>query len=311
MKLAAFTLGDTSKASSRLRSFYLFQDAPRHKIEILRNLSFKAVGSCDAIHLQKVLTYQMLIWLPVWRLNRLKIIYDIDDQPGSLKAKLGFMVAIFFSNFLTVDTDGRRTYWKKLFPWKKIIVVPDVMDKKEGTSIVYPRIYSDSSTNFFWIGHQDNISSIQKFVPKLYSLNARLILCTNVQTLDKELFKEWPVDLLQWEEEITFSSHNLGSFMILSHDQDKSALFKSNNKMVLAILSGLIPIVSNTPEYKDLAKLLGLEFLIYNHIDEIESIIRHCSSIDWKKTLQDCQAQLQQTYSSKAVFQQFLNQILI
>ena len=75
--------------------------------------------------------FQIFFWLIVWRTNRINIIYDLDDQPGSFKAKLGFMLAIFLSNTLTVDTSSRKQYWKKIFPRKNVVIIPDIPDKKE------------------------------------------------------------------------------------------------------------------------------------------------------------------------------------
>ena len=98
MRLAAFSLGDTAKASSRLRSFYLFQYAHDFDIEVLRDIAYNKALNCNIVHIQKVLSYQLLFWMPIWRLFHVKVIYDLDDQPGTFRARLGFILAIFFEN---------------------------------------------------------------------------------------------------------------------------------------------------------------------------------------------------------------------
>jgi hypothetical protein len=310
MRLAAFTIGDLGKASSRLRSFYLFRHASSSNIEVLRNISYQEACSCQIIHLQKIMDFQIFFWLIVWRTNRINIIYDLDDQPGSFKAKLGFMLAIFLSNTLTVDTSSRKQYWKKIFPRKNVVIIPDIADKKENIKNISPRINTDPSINFFWLGHHENISSIETSFSVIRNLNSRLIICTNLVEIDENSLKKWPIDFLQWREDIVFSSLNLNSFMILSHNHDEDSIYKSSNKMVLAILAGFIPIISRTPEYESLAKELDLEFLLFDEFREVPLIAQRASSTNWPIVLTNCQLRLDEMYSSKAVLNIFLNQCI-
>jgi hypothetical protein len=310
MQLAAFTIGDLGKASSRVRSFYLFRHAPSSNIEVLRNISYQEACSCQIIHLQKIMDFQIFFWLVVWRSNRINIIYDLDDQPGSFKAKLGFMLAIFLSNTLTVDTCSRKQYWKKIFPRKNVVIIPDIADKKENTKNISPRINTDPSINFFWIGHHENISSIQDFFPFLDIFQSRLLICTDINQLDSSIFKSFPIDFIQWQRDITFSSQKMNSFMLLSHNYDEASQMKSNNKMVLAIYSGFIPIVSRTPQYEFLAKELNLEFLIFDDFSEVFSIANEAQSRDWSTIFDSSQKKLDKIYSRKSVLKKFLDECL-
>jgi hypothetical protein len=308
MRLAAFSLGDTAKASSRLRSFYLFQYAHDFDIEVLRDIAYNKALNCNIVHIQKVLSYQLLFWMPIWRLFHVKVIYDLDDQPGTFRARLGFILAIFFSSILTVDSNSRKDYWLKIFKNKKIVVIPGVLDKKDDTPLVPPRI-SHSSPDFFWIGHPENLSSIYDFFPILETLNARLLVCTDLNKVDKAFIENRPIDLMDWEEDIAFSNKELNSFIILNHGHDINSIHKSNNKMVLAILAGFIPIASNTQDYELLAKNLNLEFLLFKNFEEIPKIYEEAMKFNWDKIFHDNQAQLVSMYSSKSVLNFFIDNV--
>ena len=65
MRLAAFTIGDLGKASSRLRSFYLFRHATSSNIEVLRNISYQEACRCQIIHLQKIMDFQIFFEVPM------------------------------------------------------------------------------------------------------------------------------------------------------------------------------------------------------------------------------------------------------
>lgn len=305
IELAAFTLHDLSKASSRLRSFYLLSSCEEYDIKVLRNISYKDASKCQIIHLQSVLDNRLFFWLIFWRFKKINIIYDIADQPGSWRAKLGYLFTIALSTSLTVNTQDRLIYWQKIFFFKKIIVLPDIIDKGKNITNSLPRINDDPSINFFWIGHHENIPSIQKFFPLLDIHKSRLLICTNIDKVSGSDFESYPIDLLQWEQDITFSSQRMNSFMLLSHNHNENSLMKSNNKMVLAIYSGFIPIVSRTPEYESLAKELGLEFLLFDDFNEVFSIAKKALSHDWCDILERAQSQLNKKFSRKAVFSIF------
>ena len=306
IELAAFTLHNITKASSRLRSFYLLSNSEKQGIKVFRNISYKEACKCQVIHLQSVLNLRLLFWQIIWRLKKINIIYDIADQPGSWKSKLGYLAAIFFSNTLTVNTQDRLIYWKKFFPFKKIIVLPDIIDKGKNVPDLLPRIYNDSSINFFWICHHQNIPSIQKFFPLLYSFKSRLLICTDIVQVDNSAFDGHSIDLLQWEQDITFSNKKMNSFMLLRHNHNKNSLMKSNNKMVLAICSGFIPIVSRTPEYEVLAKELNLEFLLFDDFDEVFSIAKDAPSHNWNDILDRAQSYIEKNFSRTAVLTTFI-----
>ena len=307
LELAAYSLHDISKASSRLRSFYLLSESDKYNIRVFRDLSYYEASKCQVIHLQSVLNIYLLFWLILWRINKINIIYDIADQPGSWKSTLGFLFAIFLSNTLTVNTNARLLYWQKFFPFKNIVVIPDIIDKPLSISCLQPRILNDASINFLWIGHEENIPSIEGFFPTLDACKSRLLICTNIKKIDSSSIDGFPIDLLQWREDITFQKHNMHSFMLLSHNHNKNSVMKSNNKMVLAICSGFIPIVSRTPEYEALAKELNLEFLLFDDFSEVFSIAKVALSKDWTIIFKRTQSHLEKKLSRMAVFNMFKN----
>ena len=61
MKIAAFSIGNIHRASSRLRSFYLFADAANFSIDIIRPSRFRDAFNADVVHIQKILSIKLFI----------------------------------------------------------------------------------------------------------------------------------------------------------------------------------------------------------------------------------------------------------
>ena len=266
MRIAAYTVGNIDVASSRLRSFYLFSMANEFGIHVSRPVRYREGFGYDVVHIQKILSLKIILAIICYRLTGSKVIFDIDDQPGTkIVSFLGSLAILYLSSVITVDTEPRKRYWKKYLFFKSIVVINDVADTVDPNLQIKIRNNSINSTGFFWIGHSSNISSIKKFIKlvdlsKLYSLT----ISTNGNDIE-ELKTKYPyINFLPWTRTIAFENDIPAKFMILNHDIGKDAQLKSDNKMVLSILSGFIPIVSKTYAYEKLAKALNIEstFLI-------------------------------------------------
>jgi len=102
------------------------------------------------------------------------------------------------------------------------------------------------------------------------------------------------------------------AYMILNHDTgvDPDAIYKSENKMVLSIASGLIPVVSRTPAYEMLAQALDAERLIFNELDEVFSITESLDPIWIQNFLIRARQYILDNYTDKRVFLKFKEQCM-
>ncbi len=93
--------------------------------------------------------------------------------------------------------------------------------------------------------------------------------------------------------------------MILNHSShlDGHAKYKSENKMVTAIASGLIPVVSSSPAYLELAIALDAKRLVFNSLEEVPIILNNLED-EWIKNFSiRAKAYIKDHYSHEIIFQ--------
>ena len=316
MKLAAYTIGDISRASSRLRSFYLFSSASAFSIDVIRPSRFREALSVDIVHIQKILAIKLFFALIAYRFLGIKVIYDIDDQPGSgrksrftsLLAFLGYWLACLLASCVTVDTEERKQFWKKFLPNKKIVVLNDIADKNEFSLSVECRSSRVDAKGFFWIGYACNFPSILSFLTILKNSQSYNLTASVEETEISSLRIKYPfVKFFPWTDGIAFDPRIKSRYMILNHSHDSSSHYKSENKMILAILAGYVPIVSRTPAYERLAKLINAEFLLFDKFEDVPVIIERLNNFNLDKFFDFSIQIINQRYSRNSVFLKFLN----
>jgi hypothetical protein len=311
MKLAAFTVGGIDRASSRLRSFYLFSASDLFDLKVIRPSRYRDAIRCDAVHIQKIISYRLIAAIFIYRLFGLKVIFDIDDQPVSLKSFLGYYVALFLSSVICVDTEERKCYWKRFFSEKKIIVINDIADADCDDLEVRNRSESLDNQSFFWVGYSCNFISLHDLIVHNQSTSDVRFIISIEENAIPLLSKKYPsVEYIPWFDGVAYDDRVRSRYMVLNHNQDEASLMKSDNKMVLAILAGFIPIVSRTPAYERLAKSLNAEYLIFDNIYDVIKISSSLSEADPQYFFNESIKYLNANYSRKAVLSKFYTKIL-
>ena len=307
-KISAHCIGDINSASSRLRSYYLFDPENTGDIVIYRNAKGIKSIYCDILHLQKC--YQPIHFLNaiIFRLLGKTVIFDIDDQAVKLKHRFAIIVMLKISNTVTTDTEERKIYLSKYIDKNKIHVLHDIVDISPRMDINSYIVPQRNIENIAWIGHRDNFESICKIInSKLVNSKFGIIVVTNI-TQDNKLVKEYPsIKFINWSIDIMLGTEVDAKYVVLSHNAtcDKNAVYKSENKMVLSIASGFIPIVSRSPSYSRLAKKINAECLLFDNISDIPNIIRSLT-VKWEKDFFNrSKRYIVNNYSQKAVFSEF------
>ena len=95
--------------------------------------------------------------------------------------------------------------------------------------------------------------------------------------------------------------------MILNHDKaaDSNASYKSENKMITAIASGLIPIVNASPAYRELAIKLDANQIIFNEIKQINRVIDNLEVSLMEDFISRAQEYIIENYSNTVVLKHF------
>ena len=321
MKIAAYTIGSIERASSRLRSFYLFDLANKLNIEVIRPSRYRDAlkKDVDLVHIQKIISIGLPFMVILYRLKGIKVVYDLDDQPGRPNVILGSMIFLGYfivsllSSVLVVNTQIRKLYWKKYLPFKKIIVIHDVADVADVNLKIMDRSNISSNDTFFWTGYSANLKSIAAFLDVVKTTNQyNLIVSTEEKAIAQLKNKYSFVEFIPWFDGVAYDPKINAKFMILNHSlDDGNSRFKSENKMLLAILAGFVPIVSRTPAYEKLAKLLGAEFLLFDHIDDIVKKIDKLRGMEFYEFFSESNAIIYDNYSKESVLSNFHKKVIL
>lgn len=276
LRIAAYTNGDVRTASARLRSFYLFDFQKEAELSVERELPLLQSLRSNVLHLQKCYLPKYLLQAMLFRILGKAVVFDIDDQAVQLKHRIALIAMFHVSSFVTTDTPEREEFICNYVNRKKVVVLKDIVDVEPGRSELTVPKGLNKANGLLWIGHRDNFPSILPVINSdLTKRGFRFIVVTKI-TENDELAKAHPtVEFMQWERDITLDREIGARYMVLNHDStaDANAKYKSENKMVLSIVSGLIPIVSRTPSYLRLAQMLDAERLVFDEVEEIPGIL--------------------------------------
>ena len=294
MNVAAFTSGDVDFASSRMRSFYIFQSRIWKKHNIAFNPCIYSIHKFHCIHIQKKFTLNFILVAIFSRILGKMVVFDIDDQAQKKLHKIAVFIMVVVSSMVTTDTCTRKKYLKKITRKKAIYVIPDVLDEDGALT---PRRYKDESskirltknTVILWVGNADNYNSFRHII-ELDSKLAKyeVLIITDLLkgrniSLDHPNYsiKQWSND---WRKKLKF---DCDYYMVLNHNapEDKNSVYKSENKMLTAICSYIVPIVSDTYSYRLLAKSINAEYLVFNKYNSVYDIISKVKSngVEWRK----------------------------
>jgi len=188
--------------------------------------------------------------------------------------------------------------------------LPDVIDVDPNKPFPKINLFNLKYKNIFWLGDQANFISIEQLVLKLeFIKDIKLTVAINPKAV--YFFQvQYPwVDFIPWEKDILFSREDfIGSLMVLNHGTDKAAYMKSENKMVLAIVAGLIPLVSSSPAYKELAKKLHASNLVYKDDSHLLFLIRkiHKNKFNLSDFYKKNIVYIRKKYDSEVILKKFI-----
>ena len=282
--ISIYAHGDIKVASTRLRGHYLFLSSQNYGYRTFYNESFLTSLSKDILYLQMVYKPKNIIQAIIYRLLRKRVIFDIDDAAVFLKHKIAMLFLANIASHVTVDTHARKGFWGKRILFNLPIVIRDTIDLDPIKNNEFVKRKLSSDGGILWIGNRENLHSIEPLLESQEAFGGRTIyIASNFLKNDpvKTLYKN--IHFIDWELDISYKTEIINaSFMVLNHiaDVDTYSKYKSENKMVTAIASGLIPIVSASPAYSELAGRLEASRIVFNSLDEVPGILDSLED-DW------------------------------
>lgn len=308
MKISAYTVGDINLASSRLRSFYLFYSSERYGVNVIQDLNIWQSIKCDYLHLQSCYKPKYIAQAILFRLLGKNVIFDVSDIPSRKIHFIFFLLAAIIANSVTVPVEHTRVFLGRYLNIRKINVISDVLDVHPNKIKDLNFIRNKESKGIFWTGHPGNLESIESFIQaERLREDYQLVVITKLNEI-KHYKDSYPwVKFLEWNLDSVLDCNVDMGYALLNHTID----FKSENKMVLSIALGLIPIVSRTPAYMALAKELEADRLVFDNLSQVFDIIKNLDAVWVNDFKLRAKAYVLERYSSAAVFSFFSSKCLV
>jgi len=323
LKIAAFTDSGIQMASSRLRSFYVFQSPVWKDHDVIFNPKFSTISSFECLHLQKVLKPRYILLALYARLTGKQVIYDIDDQTNKIKYLIPLLLMVFLANTVVTDTELRKKYLRGKTRKKNINVIGDALDInqydqncKNLLRAVSLKAESKEKTIILWVGNVDNFNSFKVLIEADERFfQYEIVVITDISNPSKVVLNHPNYSVKQWSINwASYLNNKNRYFMLLNHNDinDKNSIYKSEVKMTSAIYNYIMPIVSKSHAYSTFAKSLNAEFLVFNKDIAPFDILVKMESKDneffddfFKKSIQ----YIEKNYSSNVVAKKLFNLI--
>lgn len=311
--------GTVHTASSRLRCHGLARELARLGCQV--HLGLDPAVLPDVLYVQKRVTPDILAHARAVRGQGGGVIFDIDDWGSALDwvkadpALLADFLAL--CSAVTVDTDVRAEVLAQEDAYRAVRrfwVIPDPVDYVDDAIEAMPATDApDRLLRGCWFGNAPNLA------PALPAIQAALAsgrvggfsVITNEQFVP-QLQQLWPMLAVEsWNLETFAQRLRDHDFCLLIHDTGTEGTQKSNNKMLAALAQGVVPLVSNTPAYAELADRIGAPGLVLDSSDQVGAKLHPVSmkALRASSTGEACRVELE-ALLPHAVAQRFLEKIM-
>ncbi len=232
-------------------------------------------------------------------------LFHFDDDPAisSLKvsrdARRKFIAACFgsdiydFSRYLPsyevadlylMPTPLHRKVLASQF-YRPVYYMPEAIDPIAGADRLQPPSFPVKQTSrLLWFGYAESFyKGMASLIPVLELHLAAGHLADFSLILDQQVFKnERNFRTIPFRNESFKKEASAFDYCILSHfslDLALNSYIKSPNKLVTALMTGLIPIASDTPSYSALLREFGLDRFLFDSPVQLDQILRNLDPV--------------------------------
>jgi len=268
--------GTMNTASSRLRCFVLGRELERlgHRVQV----GFDAKLVPDLLYVQKISSPAIIDHARLVRARGGKVVFDIDDWGDALpwvKTQPRLLADLLAQcSAVSVDTAVRAEVFAKDPAYQcvpDIWVIPDPVDYVDQPVPPAPALQTDQGLSGCWFGNGPNLAPALPYVQAALGSGrvSRFNIITNEQFV-AQMQTAWPMLSVEaWQLDRFPERLRASDFCLLVHDTNLEGIQKSNNKMLAALGQGVVPLVSNTPAYAELAEQIGIPELVVNSPEEL------------------------------------------
>lgn len=276
-----------SFASTRIRLFY-----PHNTInEFHRDKYVSVIGfdkNADILIVQKLIKNENIELIKNFKGM---VIYDFDDTIGYSEMKK----ILPYIDLVTTNTECRKKQFDGLFNDIDCEVVRDCIDYGVISSNEPPNILN----KICWFGNWPNYSSIQRMTPDIVASDFELSIITDIKSF--KFYLHPSIKKIQWNLETFIEDLRSSNICLLSH-YGPDAMFKSDNKLIISIASGLPCIVNSSESYESLVREFGLDYCIVDNGHSLIDVMNYLNNIEnRKKYLKDIQPYIINNFSSKSI----------
>lgn len=262
--------GTPAAASSRLRCHGLARELARLGCRVQLGLDTTVVPSL--LYVQKRVTPEILGHAKRVRAEGGRVVFDIDDWGSALdwvKADPAlFAEFLSLTDAVSVDTEVRADVFRKDPVYAAVPqfwVIPDPIDYIDAVAAELPaRRFDERPLQGCWFGNAPNANPAVPYMQAALQSGrvGRFSVITNADYVPR-LQQAWPMlGVEAWQLETFPARLREHDFCLLIHDTTIEGVQKSNNKMLAALGQGVMPLVSNTPAYAELAQHIGVPDLV-------------------------------------------------
>ena len=288
LRISFCPAGSENTASSRLRCYGLARELKRLGCEI--NIGINPNIIVDVLYVQKTVSNEIIEYSDKVIRDGGKIIFDLDDWgdavPWISQYREAFNLLLKKCSVVTVDTEERKNFISNDSAFnsvKEIWVIPNPVDYLEsddyvkGIDVYFQEVLSQKAINHLlklkgcWFGNALNLNAVTPYIEALFEAKKidSFSIITNEKYIDSIKQKYPYLSVEAWNLKTFRERLRLHNFCILSHHGSLEDSQKNSNKMVAALVQGVLPIVSNTPAYSREAKKIGLADLIIHSPEDI------------------------------------------
>lgn len=181
-----------------------------------------------------------------------------------------------YATFFVAPSDAHAATLKT-FLRKDIFVLEEMVDPAAGETFLPAR--TDFDGWLTWFGYPESFNKgMSHLMPVIHScVESGAIKGLQVITQGSgNALPDW-IKIIPYDTRTIASHLSKSTYCILSHfpyDMHINSLIKSDNKAVLSLALGALPIASNTPNYAKLMNSLSMQDLLYSGPSELESILQ-------------------------------------
>jgi hypothetical protein len=198
--------------------------------------------------------------------------------------------------------------------WKSVFELPEGIDPISSPGNERITLQPENSGCLIWFGYSESFSkSLMYLLPRAFSESGfsseKLILITkgNEALLPGSL-------TLPFNDQSFYRESARGSHALLSHfayDCHFNSYIKSPNKLITALVRGLTPIFSATPNYLSIARQYGLEDLSFDSGPTLTKLVKQnlVDNIGANINLTAIATDLSNNFSPKAIADKFCRHI--